>query len=197
MNRVIFCQYNTKRTPPCSDETKQKISKALTGRIVVFSEEHRANLSKAQTGDKNHQFGKFWSQERKLEMSSMRKGNKHPNYNKPMPEETKQKISIANTGRRVSEETRAKISVTSNGRKQSQESIQKRVTTRFEKYGEDLPKVKPVKQFTKDGELIHEYTSVASASRNTGVPYNSIYHTCTGLQKTGRGFVWKFSDNIS
>ena len=44
-----------------SNETKQKISKKLKG--IKFTPEHKLKLSLAQTGEKNHQFGKKTSEE--------------------------------------------------------------------------------------------------------------------------------------
>lgn len=171
--------------------TRNKISNSLSGRKVVFTDEHHKNLSLAQTGKKNHQFGKIWTEERKLEMSSARTGEKNTNYNKPLTEETKRKISEKAKGRIVSKETREKLSVFSKGRKQSIETIEKRKATMFEKYNTSSISVV---QLSKTGEVIKTFVSVAQASRETDIPYNAIYHTCKGLQKTGRGFIWKFSE---
>lgn len=53
-----------------SEETKAKMSKTLKGRI--FTEEHKANMSAAQTGEKNHMFGKKHSEETKAKMLASR-----------------------------------------------------------------------------------------------------------------------------
>ena len=45
------------------NETKQKISDSLKGRR--FTDEHKRNKSIAQTGSKNHRYGKHWSEEDK------------------------------------------------------------------------------------------------------------------------------------
>jgi len=72
-----------------SIETRNKLS--LAGRNRVFTEAHRNNLSAAQTGNKNHQFGKCPS------------------------EETRKKMSISQTGRNHSPETKRKMSDASKG----------------------------------------------------------------------------------
>jgi group I intron endonuclease len=59
-----------------SSETKEKISKSLKGRI--FTPEHRKRKSLAQTGSKNHCYGKKFSEEVKKKMSnSQPKGANH------------------------------------------------------------------------------------------------------------------------
>lgn len=52
-------------------------------------------------------------------------------------------------------------------------------------------KSKPVLQYTKDGEFIKEYPSIAEAERQTGIPNQSISHCCCGRYKTIYGYVWK------
>lgn len=73
-----------------SQSTKDKISKAHTGRIIT--DEHRINLSKAAKGKK-------LSEKTKLKISKSRKGI--PAYNKgiPMSDEQKEKLRQANLGK--------------------------------------------------------------------------------------------------
>lgn len=65
---------------------------------------------------------------------------------------------------------------------------------------------KPVLQFTKDGEFVAEYPSVAEAHRHTGIYQNNIYQCCIGNKlKDGRGnyytrkstggFIWKYKES--
>ena len=100
---------------PFSEETKKKISLALTGRHL--SEEHKRKLGLVNLGKKH-------TEETKRKMSEMRKGKKH----RPFSEETKKRMSIAkfmqwrngkgngfqkghktNVGRKRTEETKRKI----------------------------------------------------------------------------------------
>ena len=85
--------------------------------VCSHSEETKGKISEAQTGEKNHQYGKPHSEETKRKLSEAKKGEKNPNYGKPRPEETKRKISEANKGNpswnkgsSLSEETKRKIS---------------------------------------------------------------------------------------
>ena len=91
------------------EETKRKISLALTGRIT--SEVHRRNLSKALLGNTNSR-GKVLSEEHRRKLSEAKKGK--PGH-KPS-EETRRKLSLSlignkrSLGRVLSEETRRKMS---------------------------------------------------------------------------------------
>jgi group I intron endonuclease len=82
------------------EETRAKISKTLTGKIV--SEEHRKNLSLALTGKKL----KPLSEEQKLWLSNLNKG-------KTLSTEHKAKIAASNTGKHNSDECKIKYAKTS------------------------------------------------------------------------------------
>ena len=49
----------------------------------------------------------------------------------------------------------------------------------------------PVQQYTKDGQLIAEYSSLKEAERQTGIWAGSIDRCCKGQRKTANGFIWK------
>jgi hypothetical protein len=52
---------------------------------------------------------------------------------------------------------------------------------------------KPVLQFDLDGNLINQFWSAAEASRQTGIPYQSISRVCLGHKNKTHGFVWRFA----
>lgn len=94
---AVMGKKNHQYGKPRSAETKSKLSAALRGR--VFSDEHRAKLSAAETGEKSRWLGK-----------------PAPNRGVPCAEETKAKISASAMGRITTDETRAKISAANRGR---------------------------------------------------------------------------------
>ena len=51
---------------------------------------------------------------------------------------------------------------------------------------------KPILQFSKNGELIAEYSSLTEASRQTGCSASHICSCCKGRLKTCGGFIWKY-----
>ena len=52
-------------------------------------------------------------------------------------------------------------------------------------------KNKAVLQYTKDGEFVSEYISVAKADKITGISHCHISSVCTGKRKTAGGYVWR------
>ena len=85
--------------------------------VCSHSEETKGKISEAQTGEKNHQYGKPHSEETKRKLSEAKKGEKNPNYGKPRPEETKHKISEAHKGKTLSPEHCQKNSEAKKGEK--------------------------------------------------------------------------------
>ena len=52
--------------------------------------------------------------------------------------------------------------------------------------------IKPILQFSKNGELIAEYPSLTEASRQTGCYKSHICQCCKGKRKSAGGFIWKY-----
>lgn len=94
-----------------SEESKKRMSEARKG--ITFSEEHKQNLSKAAKQRK------AISEETRKKLSEIQKARAPESYDflrgTTLSDETKKKISEANTGRIVSEEARRKISETLTG----------------------------------------------------------------------------------
>lgn len=102
-----------KTRPPCSDETRAKISAALKGyKRKPFSEEHRRKLSEA---GKNRA---PMSDETRAKISTAHKGRKRT-------DESRRKQSEAQKGRPLSEEHRAKLSAAQKKRFESPEARRK------------------------------------------------------------------------
>ena len=51
---------------------------------------------------------------------------------------------------------------------------------------------KPILQFSKNGELIAEYSSLTEASRQTGCSAPHICSCCKGKRKSCGGYIWKY-----
>ena len=61
------------------------------------------------------------------------------------------------------------------------------------KMSENRPS-KPVLQFSKDGELIAEYSSAREAERQTGCHNQHICNCCKGKIKSCGGYIWRYKD---
>ncbi len=108
----------------------------------IPSEETRKKLSDGQKGEKNHNYGKIFSEEHKRKLSEACKGRSHseetkrkqsevkigknnPNYGKSHSEEHRRKIGDAQKGKTRSEETKIKISEALKGKTPSEETRKK------------------------------------------------------------------------
>jgi group I intron endonuclease len=101
--------------------------------------------------------------------------------NGPQHEETKRKISLANTGKPgkiPGPETRAKISAASKGRKRTEEQKQK--------MKELNSAAKKVDQYTLEGVFIRTWDSMTA----TGA--KRVSECCRGKSKTSGGFLWAY-----
>ena len=54
--------------------------------------------------------------------------------------------------------------------------------------------IKPILQFSKDGEFIAEYPSIMEASRQTGCNNSHIGSCCKGERKSCGGYIWKYKE---
>lgn len=106
-----------------SEETKQKISKAIKGKIR--SKETRQKMSKANSGEKNSMFGKTHSEKIRQKISETNKGENHPFFGKQLSEIHRQKISKSHKGKKHSEASKKKMSEARKGYKHSEETKKK------------------------------------------------------------------------
>ena len=106
-----------------SEETKNKISNTLTGRIEP--EETRKKKSLSKLGEKNSFYGKKHSEETKNKISESKTGIESWNKGVPMSEETKKKLSDAKKGKKASDETKIKLSEARKGKPKSLETKEK------------------------------------------------------------------------
>jgi len=134
---------------PLTEEHKAKLSLALTGRIVTeeqrkhlsalfkarghrppdptgrpVSEDTRQKIGDAQRGEKNHRYGKHWSEEEKKQRSEFAKANgiKPPVRSGPMSDEQKAAIGAGNKGKKRSAEISAYLSSIRKGKKRTPRS---------------------------------------------------------------------------
>ena len=96
------------------ETARQAVSFARTG--MKFSDESKLKMSLAQSGEKNHNYGKPRSEETKAKISAANKGQVPHSVGKPRSEETKAKISAANKGRKFTKEHKLKLSNAKKGK---------------------------------------------------------------------------------
>jgi len=91
-----------------------------------------------------------------------------------------------NLGGNHSEETKQKISIANKGKKRSKESKKKMSDSHLGQ------KCKAVLQFSKDNIFIKEFNSISDANKNLNISNGSISRCCLGKAKTVAGYIWKY-----
>ena len=152
------------------------------------SEESKQKMSESVTGEKHPMFGKHHTEETRKKMSEAQTGEKAYWYGKHHSEESKQKMSESKSG-----ENNPMFGMTGEkhpffGKHHSEETKRK--------MSESTPS-KPVLQYSKDGEFISEYPSIAEGERNTGCRQSSISQCCKGKLKSTGGYIWKYKSNTN
>lgn len=112
------------------------------------------------------------SEETRAKISKKVSGERHGNWGKPLSPETRARIGKANSGEKNG---------MFNHKFTEEEIARKRLTN-----------VKPILQYSKDGEFIREWISAQEVGRILGVYSKSISKCCLGQRKTALGYVWKY-----
>ena len=112
------------------------------------------------------------------------------NYEKT--EEQKRKMSESHIGITLSEEHRRKISEALSGEKANWYG--KHLLEESKRKISQSMGVNGILQFSKDGELIAEYSSIHEAERHTGLSASNICNCCKGNRKSAGGFIWKYKE---
>lgn len=149
------------------EETKEKLRKALKGRII--SEETRKKSSQAHKGY-------VWEKSSLEKMRTSLKGRK-------ISTEARKKISAARKGTKQSEETKRKHSIAISGEKNYG-------------YGKSKNGLK-IMQFDKSNNLIKIWNCVADIKRALGISISNICSCCKNKKKTAGGYVWKYEEKVS
>lgn len=97
-------------------------------------------------------------------------------------EETKNKLR----GRIVSEETRKKIGYAHKGK-----PCHRRLTDKWRNSVIEARSI-PIKQFSKEGMFIKQWSSITEAARYYNLPKSCISRVCKNERKSCGGFIWRY-----
>ena len=198
-----------------SEETRRKMSAAQKGRIVsqetrekkriaatgrTHSEEARAKIKAARAKQvmgpmpdsvkailKAVNANRIISPETCKKISESKTGVKLG----PMSEEHKNKLRIANIGKKHTEEAKAKVSKANKGRKHTQEAMEK-IIENNRKHNE--PRRKPIR--CSNGIVFGYSLEAQNWLRENGFPTAckaNVVSCCTGKLKTAYGFKWCYA----
>lgn len=107
-------------------------------------------------------------------------------------DETRLKVSIASSKRKMSSEARKKMSIWHTGKKLSKETKEKISKSKSGvKHGNT--KGRKVEQLNNSGKLIAEYKSITTASISTGTHLGNISRSCKKTNLRAGGFYWRYA----
>jgi group I intron endonuclease len=114
-----------------------------------------------------------------------RRGKKRPEHSELMKMLYKTgKIVSHNLGKQTSDITKQKISLANRGKKCTTDHKQILAESKY----------KSIDVYTISGEYIETISSIKEASNKYNVGRDSIYGVCIGKYRTGGGYVWKYTD---
>lgn len=64
-------------------------------------------------------------------------------------------------------------------------------------YNNQYSRAKSVNQYTRDGVFIKQWGCIREAERQTGCHNRDIIRCCKGINKTCKGYIWKYADKTS
>lgn len=188
------------RSATHSKETRAKLSKSLTGRVI--SKEARENMSNAHKGIRV-------SEESKLKISKALKGRvfseehkknlskSHIGIPNPHSKEWRKKVSQANKGKKMSKTSKEKMGLSKSGEKhpnygkQLSEETKHKISEANKIANKKL--CKRVEQICyKTQEVVAQYDSIAEAGKQTGINRAYISQLCHGKGKQCFGYTWRF-----
>jgi hypothetical protein len=203
-----------------SEETKEKLRQQRIG--TKASDKAKYHMSEAQTKrmqdpDARAACGKPHTEEWKREQSERMRGENHPMYGKHHSEETKEKISKAQTGKVMPEEFRQKMSELTSGEnnpmygkhhtEETKEKLSRKLRGRkvpedvLQKINEARPrgekhsKARCVVQLNKDGTFVCEWAYIRLAGKTLNISESHISACCRNERKSAGGFVWKYKED--
>ena len=173
-----------------SNETKSKISKSNTGKIMSDASRKKMSIAKQNMTDET---------KHKISQSQIGKnaGKDNPMYGKKHTFETIEKIKEKRKQQIITEETKKKLSEAGKLRIWSDVTKQKISKANKGKSKPESMKIlfgRPVLQYDLNHNFIKEYYSFQQAATEIGVSKLAIYNAASGRSKSSAGFIWKYKD---
>lgn len=146
-----------------SEETKKRIARTKMG--TIFSKEWKRKISEANSGEKNPFYGKHHSRETIEKIYEANYGRKHS-------KESKLKMSRSHVGKKFSEEHRRKLSESHKGHYHTKETIRKMSKAKkgrllSEKHKKKLSESQKTRRFKENLSLLNHFVNL-TASSNSG-----------------------------
>ena len=164
---------------PISDETKNKLRDIATNQWINMEHPHKGKTYEEI-------YGEDVANEKKKVLSLYNKGKTYEEiYGEDGANEIIEKIRKGNTGKPKSPQTIHKLRVANMGKVLTEEHKQKIANSLKT----------PIVQFSLDGILINEYSSIKEASSLLGIGGGHICSCCKNKRKSAGGYIWKYKTN--
>ena len=141
------------------------------------------------------------SKESRDKISEWRKRNQfgeaNPFYGKHRTEEQNRAVSLANTGRKHTEAELQKMRERHNdvsGSNNPNFGVSCSEATKNKIREAHRSRMRPVKQYTLDGQFVSSYESIRDAARKTGINRSGIMDCCKKEIKYTHGFVFRYAE---
>ena len=113
----------------------------------------------------------------------------------PMSDETKKKLSLAHTGKKLTKDHIKRIVDGRAGYVHSEETKRKISKSHIGIHvGYKSPRAVEIEKYNKNMELIKTYGSISDASLDTGVHKSGIVKNARGYRTMAGGFIWKYKN---
>lgn len=141
---------------------------------ISQSEEHKRKKSESVRGSKNGMYGKKHSESSRKKMSVSRFGEKNYWYGKTKDPEYRNKIS----------HSKAEYYRTHSISVETKEKISSRIST-------------PVRQISKEGNIIATFDSTTIAGMIVGIDASCIVKVCKGKRQLAGGYKWEYVNKLN
>lgn len=183
-----------------TEEAKQKMSNAKKGRPPAnkgkkATDESRKKMSQAHVGKKLTEEQKkkigensktWWAKDENREKMS---GKNNSRYGVKMSSETKQKISKANKGKKLTDDHVKKLKESHIGITQSEKTKKK--------ISDNSATKRNIVQLSLDGTFIASYSSLKNAEQQTGIKYQNISACLRETKQSAGGFLWLYQEKYN
>lgn len=173
-----------------------KLYKAAGAKLTNMTKGGTGTPGHKVTDEAKHKLKQLWTgykhtDEAKKKMSDHQKVHGNPFLGKTHSEETRNKMSIATTGKNLGDsnpskrdDVKAKISAFHKGKVLSDDTKKKIALSRYV----------PIIQCDLLGNPIKTWASAIEMTKATGIPSDNISKACKGRVKTVYGFIWKYAE---
>jgi group I intron endonuclease len=153
----------------------------------------KVQQSKKMLGENNPNFGNRWSEEQKKRLSDKKRGKTLEELiGFERAKLSKEKMSKSQKGRKHPKEVKEKIRKANIGEKNpAYGKGYRQMGEKNHMWGKPQKNRKPIRQFTKDGELVNEFEYLSQV-KNLGYNPSNVMTCANKKSKSSYGYIWEW-----